>query len=799
MTGVVSDCRHAIRALAKTPGFAIVGILTLALGIGANVAMFSVVDTVLLRALPYPEPERLVTFKATNTKSGAEYDIFSMPDLEDLRAEKDVFEGVAAYQTTTAVLHGDQTVERVNARQVSAEFFGVMGVRAQAGRWLGSGDSQATVVLAHDFWRRRFGSDANVIGRTLELGDVRHEIVGVMPDGFDFPADAEMWTPIVPRPFLAQRGVRALQTIARLTPETTAGAANVRMVAVSKRMAADFPPSHATIETGVTPLRDALLGSRKLPLVVIFGAVAAILLIAVANVAGLTSVRGAQRRTEFSIRASLGAGRVHIVRLMMVESAMLAAAGGAAGLLVAYVVLGSVVPLIPEGLPRADEVAIDRRVLLFSAAITAVAALLFGLVPAREASAGDPYRSLKEGSGGVIGRAGSSLRGALVAAQVAATLVLVSVAALLLNSFARLRMVDIGIDTTNVVTFALQGTLPGSPRAAAAEYSRISDEVLARLESHPDVRAAARSSVAPLRGFSITGAFRVEGATSDVSSRAEDDASLNMVSADYFRTFRIPLVAGRLFGPGDRAGTPDVVLVNQTLSRRFFDGGGIGRRISIPGRGDRYAEIVGVVGDVHQISPGHATRPEVYWPLAQSGERPWHFSVRTGSDPARLIADVPGLVRSVNDRFFADRLATAERLAWASVRDERFRTLLVTAYSGLAVVLATIGVYGVIAFTVARRVREIGVRMALGAGTGAIFRMIVRQGFAPCLAGLVCGAAASAAVVRSIRSLLFEVSPEDPLTLAAAVALVAVAGLLACAIPARRATRVDPLAALRYD
>jgi putative ABC transport system permease protein len=571
------------------------------------------------------------------------------------------------------------------------------------------------------------------------------------------------------------------------------------MVAVSNRMAADFPRSHATIQTRVTPLRDALLGSRKLPLVVVFGAVLAILVIAVANVAGLSSVRGAQRRAEFSIRASLGAGRLHIVRLILVESAVLAAAGGAAGIFVGYVVLGSVVPLIPEGLPRVSDIAIDGRVLLFAAGITALAGLLFGLVPAREASGAAPYRSLKEGSGGIIGGAGSSLRGLLVAAQVAGTLVLVSVAALLLNSFARLRMVDVGIDTTNVVTFALQGTLPGSPRAAAAEYSRISDEVFARLQSHPDVRAAARSSVAPLRGFSITGAFRVEGATTDISSRAEDDASLNMVSAAYFQTFRIPLLAGRLFGPDDRAGAPDVVVVNQTLSRRFFEGGGIGRRISLPGRGDRYARIVGIVGDVHQISPGQAARPEVYWPLAQSNERPWHFSVRTTGDPARFIADIQGLVRSVNDRFFADRLATAERLAWDAVSEERFRTLLVSAYSGLAIVVATIGVYGVIAFAVARRVREIGVRMALGAETGAIFRMIVREGFTPCLAGLVVGTAASLAVVRSIRSLLFQVSPGDPVTLAAAVAFVAAAGLLACAIPARRATRVDPLAALRCE
>ncbi|HUF10402.1 MAG TPA: ABC transporter permease [Rhodothermales bacterium] len=330
--GIWRDLRYAIRGLSRVPGFAAVGILTLALGIGANVAILGVVDTVLLRPLPYFEPERLVAFTASDMKTGAEYEIFGMPDIQDLRAEKDLFEGLAAYQTTTAVLRGDETVERVKARQVSGEFFQVQGVRPQTGRWLASEDPPATVVLAHDFWRRRFGADTNVIGRTLELVGARHAIVGVMPPGFAFPADADMWTPITVRPFMTQRGVRAIQAVGRLKPATTVSEANIRMAAWSKRMALDFPRPHAAIQTRVLPLHDALLGSRKLPLVVIFGAVVAILLITVANVAALTSVRGTQRRAELSIRASLGAGRAHIVRLIMAESAVLGAAGGGAGL-----------------------------------------------------------------------------------------------------------------------------------------------------------------------------------------------------------------------------------------------------------------------------------------------------------------------------------------------------------------------------------------------------------------------------------------------------------------------------------
>lgn len=793
LDGLWRDIRYARRSLAAVPGFATAAILILALGIGANVAIFGVVDTVLLRPLPFFEPQRLAAFTASDSKTGAAYEIFPMSDIQDLRVEKDLFEGVAAYQMSTAVLRGDDPVERVKARQVSPEFFPVLGIRPHAGRWLAAEDPAATVVIAHDFWRRRFGADPGAIGRALQLGETRHRIVGVMPPGFDFPARADMWMPLVMRPIMTQRNARALMAVGRLKPGMTAAEANTRLAAWSAHMAAEFPASHAAIQTRLLPLHDVLLGSRKLPLFVILGAVAAILLIAVTNVAALTSVRGAQRRTELSTRVALGAGRGHILRVIMAESAVIAAAGGAAGLLVAYVTLRIMLPLIPAELPRIEHVAIDGRVIGFALVITAVTAVLSGLFPAREASRFDLHQALKGGIGSGGGHARSSLRSGLVTAQVAVTLVLVTVAALLLNSFVRLRMVDLGIDTEHVVTFVLQGTAP------AAEYARISDDVLARIQSHPDVRAAARSSVTPLQGFSILGAFRLEGATADLSVHAADNASLNMVSAEYFSTFRIPIVAGRTFSGADRAGAPHVVVINETLARRFFSGNGIGRRISIPGRGDDYAEIVGIVRDVHQISPGQPPRPEVYWPLAQSNEWPSSFSIRTADSSTRFMSDLPGLVRSVNGRFFPERLTTAEALAGKAVAEERFRTLLVSAYSALAIVLATVGVYGVIAFTVARRSREIGLRLALGAERGAIFRLIVRQGLAPCVRGLVIGTFASAGVAGLMRGLLFEVSPWDPLTFAAATALVALAGLVACLLPARRAARLDPLVALKYD
>lgn len=788
----MQDLRYAFRSLLKSPGFTCVAVLTLALGIGANVALFNVVDRVLLRPLPYPDSSNLVSFVASDVKRGSVLEIFGVPDVMDLRMQTELFEQVAAYQKATTVLAGEQSAQPVHARRVSPEFFTVFKVNPYLGRYVGPNDAPGTVVLSNSFWRRQFGADRNILGRTMVLGNMSYEVVGVMPSGFDYPADSDMWIPLVVPPRMQARGVRTVEIIGRLNTTVTIADANAQMAMLSDRLAADHPLSHGAIETRVRPLRDAIVGAKKLPLIVLFGAVGAILLIALANVTALNSVRIAQRRREFAIRTSLGARRASIVRLIAAEGAVLASVSAAVGVLVGYWTLSAVVAFMPEGLIPADAVAFDARIAIFFLAVTTVCALCFCLLPLRELRRIRPSLNLRSDAGASDGN--SKLRGVLVTVQVAVTVVLVSVAALMLNSFARLNAVDIGMDPDSVVTFAI----PYSG-ATAAEYNRVTGAVVERLRAHPDVDAVARSSVVPLRGFQVTGAFRLEGASANLSERAADDASLNIVSSDYFRTYRLALLKGRVFGRDDRAGAPDVIIINESLARRFFNGGGIGQRISIPGRGNRHAEIVGIVRDVYQVSPTHQPRLEVYWPAEQAKENPWQFSVRTTGDPGRLLGDLPALVRSVDRRFFADRLSTAEQLVWDSVAEERFRTMVVSIYSLLAVLLAVIGVYGVIAYAVSQRQSEIGLRMALGAQAGNIYRMVLRQGFTPCIIGLLCGLVILLALVRSIESLLFEVSATDPWTLAASVALVAIAGFAACLIPARRAAGIDPLVALRYE
>ena len=789
---LTQDFRYAFRSLKKSPLFTAVAALSLAIGIGANTAMFTVVNAVLLRPLP-----NIFVIKSENLQRGLSFEILSVPEVGDYRAERSVFSVVAAHRTGTAYVT-DGVTERVNVHSIDEHFPDALEVRPALGRAFSDADMQTgalrVVILQHAFWRDRFGADDHAIGRSITIGDAPHEIVGVMPKDFADPyaVRTDLWVPLVVRPAQVNRGTRFINAIARLQPNVSIEQAQERMSVLSSALAEKYPDDHAGWRARLVSLQDHITGDQRLPLIILFGAVFAVLLIASTNVASLMSSRGNSRRAEIAVRTALGASRWRVIRQILVESSVLALVGGVIGLFFAFVTLDVFLANLPQTLSPIDSARIDGRVLLFTASLILVTAVLFGYLPAREASRTDPNRWL--GAVRAAGESGRSrTRSALVVFEVAVTLILVSAAALLLNSFARLHAVQLGLEEKNVVTFTVSG--PPSSGARKNDFMR---SLVQQIQSSPGVQSAALGGVVPLRGAKMIGPVRIDGAA-QFSDKEEDLAGLNNVTPEFFRVFGIPLMAGRMFDPSeDIEGGPPVMIVNDRLARRFFNGNAIGRRIRVLGQPEgTTAEIVGVVADVRQSGPGEPIRLEMYIPAAQSAESAGYVAVRTSGDPAGLMANLRGIVRSLDSRVVVEQLATMEQMHFESVAEERFRTLLVSAYSALAVVLAIIGVYSVVAYSVARRRTEIGIRMALGGGNRSILRMLLWQGFTPCFIGIVLGLAGSVAVGRAMRTLLFGISAEDPFTLAAAVALVAIAGLGACMVPAIQALRVDPALTLK--
>jgi len=789
---ITQDIRYAFRTLKKSPLFAAVAVLSLAIGIGANTAMFTVINAVLFR----PTPNVLVV-KSENQQRGLSFQILSVPEVGDYRAETSVFSVVAAHRTGTAYL-SNGTTERVNVHSIDEHFLDAIQVRPELGRSFSEADMQTgaprVVILQNAFWRDRFGSDPLAIGRSITIGDALHQIVGVMPKTFADPyaVRTDLWVPLVVRPAQVNRGTRFINAVARLQPNVSVVQAQERMTTLSRALAEKYPEDHEGWSARLVPLQEHITGDQRLPLITLFGAVIAVLLIASTNVASLMSARGSSRRSEIAVRTALGASRWRVTRQILVESSILALLGGAIGLLLAFVTLDVFLANLPQAIAPIDSATIDGRVLLFTAGLILVTSVLFGLLPAREASRTDPNRWL--GAVRITGESRSSkARAALVVFEVAVTVVLVSTAALLVNSFARLQAVQMGWDDKNVVTFTVSG-----PPSSGARKSDFIQSLLKQIQSSPGVQSAASGGVVPLRGAKMIGPVRIDGVTG-FSEKEEDLAGLNNVTPDFFRVFGIPVISGRMFDPAvDIEGGVPVMIVNDRLARRFLNGDAIGRRIRVPGQPDgSSAEIVGVVADVHQSGPGEPIRLEMYIPARQSAETAGYFAVRTSGDPSAFMSNVRGIVQSLDSRVVVEQLATMQQMQSDSVAEERFRTMLVSAYSALAVVLAVIGVYSVVAHSVARRRTEIGIRMALGGENGSILRMLLWQGFTPCLIGIAFGFAGSIAAGRAMRALLFGISAEDPLTHAAAVGLVALAGLGACAVPAIQALRTDPALTLK--
>jgi len=818
---LAADLRFAARWLRRSPAFTGVAVLTLALGVGGNAAAFSVISAVLLDPLPYREPERLVAVWSTNLAQGPESFSSSPPDFRALRDGSRALESMTAAYASAFNLAGGGEPERVTGARVSPNVFALLGVAPALGRPFveaeGSYGQHRVLVLGHGLWMRRFGGDRAVLGRRVLVDGEPFTVVGVMPRDFRFPdRDAELWVPIA---FAAgdpldTRGNYFLQIVGRLAAGVTPAQAASDLQRVARAVVAEHPDASMT-GARVVPLRDEVVGGARRTLLVLFGATALVLLIACANVANLLLARAAGRRKEIAVRAGLGASRGRLVRQLLAEALLLGAAGGALGTLVAAWGVRVLAGAGPATLPRLDEITVDGRVLAFTLVLSLLTALLFGLAPALQLSRADLQTSLRDSGRSSPGVARRRLRELLVASQVALALVLLIGSGLLIRSFAQVARVDPGFRTEQLLTMSV--ALPATTYLDAPRAWAFVDEVLERGAAMPGVRSVAAAS-----GLSLKGGYWGKNLT--VADRAlprsldeVPHVAYRLVSADYFRAVGVTVKAGRGFTAGDGRDTPGVAVVNETLARRFWPNddprAALGKTIWMgppealvanrlpPGGRFPRLQVVGVVADERFAGLDRAPEPEVYQLYAQSTERPpvMFLAVRGAAEPGALAGAMRRAVWAVNPTLPVAEVATMAQLVDESMAERRFSLGVLGAFAGLALLLAVVGVYGVVAHSVAQRQQEIGLRAALGATREAIVGLVVRQGMRAVVAGAGVGAIAALALTRVLSGLLFGVSPTDPLTFAGIAALLVGVALLAVAVPAARASRIDPAIALRHE
>jgi len=814
---LVQDLRFGLRVLRRNPGFAATAILTLALGIGATTAIFSIVDTVALKPLPFPTADRLMRIRSVfvNTDNGS--GVASYPDFLDWRARNHVFDGVAVFRTNDFTLIGLREPLHLQGAVVSARLFSLLGVTPALGRsFLPEEDSPATtsgadpVILSYGLWQREFGSDALVLGRTVQLGDRGFAVVGVMPPAFQYPIQAEpieLWTTIAvdarggANAMAEQRGAHYLDVVALLKPGVKVERAQAEMAAITSVMNQQHPENKPRTVRIVPEIR-ALVGSLLTPLLLLLGAVGCVLLIVCVNVANLLLARATGRHKEMALRAALGASRGRAIGQLLTESVALGLLGGGLGLALALASLRLLVRLIPAEVPRLNAMGLDARLLSFAFLVSLLAGILFGLAPALRVSKIGLTESLKEsGPGsGSGGNKHSRLREALVVSEVALAVVLLLGAGLLIQSFLCLTRVDPGFGPHRVLTFQLDSPA-GLEDARIPAFFR---EVVARLRVLPGVRSASAVASLPLTGDNIGSSIEIEGAPTPLGSRPRAD--FNAVEPNYFRTLGIPRLAGRDFTELDDSKSAPVVIVNRTLAQRFFPNQDpLGKHVR-PGIGNGYfpgeppmREIVGVINDVKQSGLGSEAAPEVYAPLAQSPFGTMLLVVRTANDPLSTVEAARRQVASLDKNLPIYNVETLDQYFAQSAAEPRFITLLMGGFAGLALLLACLGIYGVISYIVAQRAHEIGIRMALGAQKGDVLRMVIGEGLRPALAGVAIGIAGALKLTRLLSSLLYGIKPTDALTFIAVAVILTSVGLLASYIPARRATKVDPMVVLRYE
>jgi len=801
------DSRCGARMLRKNAGFTAIAVLTLALGIGANTAIFSVIHAVLLRPLPYHDPDRIVIVVESNPGKGFPRFSVSPPNYVDWRKESSAFQSMASAVLGDFAYTGGPEPERLTGANVAASFFSVMGAEPALGRTFLPEDDvvgkASVVVLSHGLWTRRFGSDPQVLGKSLTLDGRPYRVIGVMQNGFQYPRGTALW---VPSEFDKEslgpgaRGAHYLRVLARLKPGVRIDQAQAEMSSLSTRLEQQYPKTNAGWTSRVISLNEITVGDIRPTLLVLFGAVGFLLLIACANVANLLLARAAGRQREIAVRFSLGASRMRIARQLLTESILLSTIATAAGLLFAEWAVRALRTLPPSNLPRAASIGLDLPVLGFAAAVAIFTGLLFGVAPALQVTRSAPSETLKEG--GRTSSAGrQSVRSALVVLETMLALMLLIGSGLLLKSFVRLQTVDPGFQYTNVLTASVG--LPASKYSTDVQKVQFVDQLLERLQSVQGVKEVAAASGNPMEGSNLGFAF----ATRDLQALSPADqpsAGYYVVSPNYFHALGIPLLAGRSFAQEDSLGTPRVAIISQTVAQRFFhDKSPVGQSIFIgvgaPTDKPLWREIVGVVGDVKDDGLGEAATMTIYEPYRQMGWRDLRIFLRSDSNPSQLAAALRSQVLAVDkDQPVADILSGEELMSQA-VAQPQLRTLLLSLFAGLALILASLGIYGVMSNTVAQRTHEIGVRMALGAGQSSVLRLVLGNGMRLTLLGIALGSAGAFALTRIMKGFLFHVTPTDPATFVEVALFLFAVALLASYIPARRATRVDPVIALRYE
>ncbi|HEX6717951.1 MAG TPA: ABC transporter permease [Pyrinomonadaceae bacterium] len=803
METLIKDLRYAVRSFIKRPGFLVIAIATLALGIGATTAMFTVVNSVLLRPLQFPEPERVVHFTGVNPRQGITDSNMSVLDIIDWQQQSQSFEQIAAFISGGVYLSvGDET-ERVRGAYVSAEFFPLFKTNPIGGRALQTGDMQPgsdpAIVISYSLWQKRFGGSAGAINSKVFMNFKPTTIVGIMPAGFNYPNDCEAWTALTFDMKNEPRDNRYISVVTRLKPNVSIAQAQAEMDTINQRLSQNYAETNAGWGVHLTELRESLVGNVKPSLLILLSAVTVVLLIACTNVANLLLARAAYRQKEIALRTALGASRLRVVRQLLTESVLLSVIGGVAGLALSFWLIKLLIAITPPNTPRMNEIGIDLRVFAFTLSVTVLAGLLFGLVPALQTSRPNLNETLKDsGQRGAETGGHNRIGSLLIVIEIALSFMLLVCAGLLIKSFLQLREIDPGFNPDNVLAFRLG--LPPGKYSEGEPYAQISiyNQLIDRVKATPGVQSAAAVLSLPLGGdtFNIwRGAVR-EGRP--MTLEEQSDAQYLVVTPDYFQTLQIPLKAGRTFTDQDNLHSTPVVIVDETMARHLWPGENpIGRRFTIWRDEKGLREVVGIVGDT-KSSLDKEAGAQMYVPYAQ--DPTWdnlRLVVRTTGEPTAMAGSVREAIRSVDKGVPMYGVKTMEDVVATSAAPRRTPMLLLSAFAGVAMLLAMLGIYGVTSYYVTQRTHEIGVRMALGAQIADVLKLVLQRAMLLAVLGIAIGVAGAVAVTRYLTTLLFGVKPIDTVTFIGVAVVLAIVVLVACVVPARRAARIDPLEALK--